>query len=281
MANTGDELGRRGGAHFASEKHCMKSSDRECNYDKQWKEDSCWICAKSQSTWIMPKGNVWILLCWGLGGWGSVGLLRTEPEHCQSMFFTWLLASLYFMTCERFSSKNFFPNLWKARFSHNSKYNFMEYCTRGGGLATGSLLPVTLVDQCNTKVQFISCFLASVIQSLKGGSETRTFTWILKCRSSPLAPILAVHKVLPVCSTTHQTTQTANGKKQTLLGIIHLNCKAASWIRSDESHPRSCCGRKQWVTSRDSPLHHRPLVSDDESPAYEDCCQDQMKLEHV
>lgn len=105
VAGTGDELGRRGGAHFASEKHCMKSSDRGCNYDKQWEEDSCWIHSTSGSTWIMPKLSVWILMCWGLGGWGSVGLLRKEPEHCQSMFFTWLLASLYFLTWKRFSSK--------------------------------------------------------------------------------------------------------------------------------------------------------------------------------
>jgi len=36
-------------------------------------------------------------------------------------------------------------------------------------------------------------------------------------------------------------------EKWTLLGIIHLICKAASWIRSDESHPRNRCGSKRWV----------------------------------
>lgn len=91
MASTGDDLGRRGGAHFASEKHYTKIYDRGCNYDKQWEEESCCIHSTSWFTWIMPKDSLWILMCWGLGGWGNAGLLRKEPEHCQSIFFIWLI----------------------------------------------------------------------------------------------------------------------------------------------------------------------------------------------
>lgn len=46
----GDELGRRGVAHFANEKHCMKSFDRGYKYDKEWEEDSCWTQSTSWST---------------------------------------------------------------------------------------------------------------------------------------------------------------------------------------------------------------------------------------
>lgn len=65
-------------------------------------------------------------------------------------------------------------------------------------------------------------------------------------------------------------------EKWTLLGIIHLICKAVSWIRLDESQPRSCCGSKQWVTSTDSQLHRRCLKL---AESYYEGCQDYMKLQ--
>lgn len=132
--------------------------------------------------------------------------------YCQSMFFTQLLVRLYFLTCERFSSKNFFPNLWKARFSHTGKCNFMEWCIRTASFGAGSS-----VDQCNTKDQFTSCFHAILTLSLRGSSESQTFTWSLKFSVPPPAPSLPYcTQSIAICRTTRWIVQLESAEDVTL-----------------------------------------------------------------